>query len=486
MHPLKYPASFLIVILMASCNHSEKHPAGVMSGKYWKDQALNDIVPYWTRYSQNERSGTFHTNLDSVWKQFGSTEIYPSMISRHLFGYSAAYLLSGRKEDIDIADRTAEWLIDKAWDREYGGWYDGLDESGNPTLTTKTTFVQVYAVTGLALYYFVTHDSLALDYIKKSNDLLEQKVWDKDGGGYFNVMNRDWSVSDSGKSFSSEITPVSGYLVYLYLATRDPEYREQIDRILTLVNEKMKDKETGWILEDFDKSWKYLSSLQAGNEISVGHNIETSWMMLKDYLLTSDEGRKSAGLGLAQKMFRSGVLNKNGVWLGSASRKDPAAPGNDTYWWIQAYGNMISLYLYRATGDNKYLDDFKSGAELWDRSFVDRKHGDSFFRIDSAGNMLDATKAGRFKASYHNMEHCLVNYQCLNLWVSNQPVEFHFRINSSKAGDLLYPVLVEDGTVKIDKVEIDGKGSNLITKKDQAVVLPAGKKFRLDIILKKS
>lgn len=487
MHSVKYFALSLIVIQLVSCDPSKKEPSGVMTGKYWKDQALNDIIPAWTRYSQNKTSGTFYTNLDSVWKPFGSSEIYPSMISRHLFGYSAAYLLSGEDRFIDIADSAAAWLIEKAWDKEYGGWYDGLDEAGNPTLTTKTTFVQVYAATGLALYYFVTHDSAALDYIKRTNDLLEQKVWDKGGGGgYFNVMNRDWSVSDTGKSFSSEITPVSGYLAYLYLATKDQIFRDQIDRIMTLVNDKMRDRETGWVLEDFDRNWNYLGSRQADNEINTGHNIETSWMLLKEYLLTGEEHKKSAGLSIARKMTESGVFNSYGVWLGSASVHDPLKTSSDTYWWIQAYGNMISLYLYRTTGEKKYLDYFKAGAELWDRSFVDRRHGDTFFRIDSAGNLLDATKSGRFKASYHNMEHCLVNYQCLNLWVSNDPVEFHFRINSSDAGEILYPVLVEDSTVSIVKAVTEDQKGQLIITKGQSVVLPAGKKYRLQIILKKS
>ncbi len=485
MSSVKFITAFLIAIQLFSCSSSNTHPTGVLSGEYWKDQALNDIIPAWTKYAQNERSGTFYTNLDSVWKPFGSSEIYPSMISRHLFGYSAAYLLSGRDEDIEIADKTARWLIDKAWDREYGGWYDGLDENGTPTLTTKTTFVQVYVITGLTLYYFVTHDSIILDYIGKSNDLLEQKVWDKDGGGgYFNTMNRDWSIGDPGKSFSSEITPVSGYLIYLYQATKDQKFREQINRVLSIVKEKMVDKETGWVLEDFDRSWNYLGSGHSVSEINLGHNIESSWMLLKSCLLSSDETQKSAGLNIARKMQRAGGMNKNYVWLASASKPDPVKLSSGTYWWIQAYGNMISLYLYKATSDNKYLDYFYKSAAVWDRSFVDRRHGDTYTSIDSAGNLLDATKAGRYKASYHNMEHCLANYQCLNLWVNKSPVEFHFRINKSNEGDILNPVLIEDENIMIEKALVGGKEGKMLVTRGQSVILPAGKNYKLDVQLK--
>lgn len=474
-----------LLLLISSCNNKKPAKDEILSGEYWKTQAMRDIIPAWTRYSQNERSGTFHTNLDSLWKPFGSTDIYPSMISRHLFSYSAAYLLSGREEDLEIAGKTAAWLIEKAWDREQGGWYDALDEEGNPVELTKTTFVQVYVITGLAMYYFATRDSVILSYIERSNDLLEKRVWDMDGGGgYFNIMNRDWSILDSNKSFSSQVTPVSGYLFYLYLATRDQKYLDQTFKILDVVSKRMVDTEYGWVLEDFDSKWNYLSSRNDDSEINTGHNIETAWMMLRYWFLTSDEGNKNAGLKIADKILRSGVFNENNVWLATAGRTEPSMPGSDTYWWIQAYGNMISLCLYKATGDAKYIDYFIRGARLWDSAFVDRKHGDTFFRIDSAGNVLDRTKAGRFKSSYHNMEHCLLNYLYLNLWVNCEPVVLHFMVSSPVAGEKLYPVPVEDMGARIVKVTSPDRGDSSVEFSGQAVFLPADANLRLEVELR--
>lgn len=474
-----------LLLLITACNNKKPAKDEILSGEYWKTQAMRDIIPAWTRYSQNERSGTFHTNLDSLWKPFGSTDIYPSMISRHLFSYSTAYLLSGREEDLEIAGKTAAWLIEKAWDRELGGWYDALDEEGNPVELTKTTFVQVYVITGLAMYYFVTRDSVILSYIERSNDLLEKRAWDMDGGGgYFNTMNRDWSILDSNKSFSSQVTPVSGYLFYLYLATRDQKYLDQTFKILDVVSRRMIDSESGWVLEDFDKDWEYTGSGNNASEINTGHNIETAWMMLRYYLLTSDDAVRKTGLETARKIIGSGVFNKYNVWTGTAGRKDPSVHGADTYWWIQAYGNMLSLCLYKVTNDEKYLDYFIRGAGLWDSVFVDRKHGDTFFRTDSAGNVLDRTKAGRFKSSYHNLEHCLLNYLYLNLWVNCEPVVLHFRISSPGAGEKLYPVPVEDMGVRIVKVTSPDRGDSSVDFSGQAVFLPADANLRLRVELR--
>jgi mannobiose 2-epimerase len=322
------------------------------------------------------------------------------------------------------------------------------------------------------MYYFVTHDSTALKYVERSNELLEQNVWDDLTGGYFNMMNRDWSVSDSNKSFSSMITPVSGYLIYLYQATREQKYLDQITRILDVTVRYMADNESGWILEDFDRNWKYLQGRKDASEINIGHNIEAAWMLLRNYLLTGNKDHLKSAQLIADNLYRSGVFKDNGIWLTTTARLTSSLHGTDTYWWVQAYGNMFSLYLYHIKNDSKYIDDFRKGAEFWDSGFMDRKHGDTFFSVDSAGRVKDATKATQFKASYHNMEHCMLNFLYLNHWVNNDPVEFHFRIKSAENGTRLFPVLTEDKDIHIQKVLIDGKKNNSVMIEGQTVILP--------------
>jgi len=479
---------FLLIFLSGYAIYkisAKKPEPEVLSGEYWKNQALKDIMPYWTEHSRDTMSGAFYTTLDSAWNPAGDQNKYPSMVSRHLFSYSTAYLLSGDEEYIRIAGTTARWLMDHAWDSEYGGWYDALDIEGNPVQTTKSTFVQVYAITGLALYYFVTHDTTVLDFIERSNELLETKVWDSPTGGYFNMMDRDWSVIDSKKSFSSEITPVSGYLFYLYLATRDEKYLDQIDRILGITVNKMIDDTSGWILEDFDKEWNYISRVRDGSEINTGHNIEAAWMLFRKYLVTGNPSHLKTGQSLAARIIETGLFNKNDIWLTSAGRIDPSLKGTGTYWWIQAYGNMFSLYLYHTTKDKEYLENFRRGAQFWDSGFMDRKFGDTYFSVDSEGKVTDATKATRFKTSYHSIEHCILNYLCLNLWVNNESVELHFRINSSKNGEFLYPVLIEDTSVKVKSVTGKANDNLSFPIEGQGIRLPELNNYPLTVILTK-
>lgn len=88
------------------------------------------------------------------------------------------------------------------------------------------------------------------------------------------------------------------------------------------------------------------------------------------------------------------------------------------------------------------------------------------------GRITDDRKANQFKASYHNIEHCLLNFLALNLWVNNYPVELHFRIRSSADGDLLYPNILEDNDVKIREAVVNNGKRSLSVSDGSAIVLP--------------
>jgi hypothetical protein len=56
-----------------------------VSGDYWKQQFIQDVLVPWTKFGRDEEYGSFHTLLDKDWKVGEKQEKYPGMIARHLF-----------------------------------------------------------------------------------------------------------------------------------------------------------------------------------------------------------------------------------------------------------------------------------------------------------------------------------------------------------------------------------------------------------------
>ncbi len=472
----------LLIIIQAGCGNGTSPVSNVQDGRYWKDQAINDILPYWTDNAMDRDSGAFITNLDAQWKHGSDSRKYPSMIGRHIFSYSVAYLMTGTEEYLDIAEQTKDLLLEKAWDTEHGGWYDVLNRDGTPDIRTRNMFIQTYALTGLAMYYFVTHDREVLEYIIETDRHLETAMLDSLNGGYYNVAGNDWQIIDSNKSFASQVAPVSGYLLYMYLATGDSVYLERSRRIMDWVSDRMRDPGSGWILEYFDRNWSMLES--DPDIINVGHNIEVAWMLLRLTMLNGTGGIPETARQLEDLLYAATFREETGLWLTTLGRRDPRITDDFTYWWIQAYGNMYSLCSYRISGNKERLDHFIKGAEFWDSYFLDRDNGDTFTSVYHNGVAKDSTKANPYKTSYHSIEQCLLNYLYLSFWVNHELVRLHFRIMDPREGDLLFPVLVEDMDVVVRDARHEGtSGNEKLTFSERTVSLPEADIARITVTL---
>ena len=485
----------LAVIILSGCSNPgnqestdvEKATAAdtnVFEGNFWKNQALTDILPYWTKYSLDTVDGAFITHLDRSWNQIEGTEKYPSMISRHVFSYSVAYLFTGEEKYLKIASETVDFLLEHAWDNEYGGWYNCLDKQGNPTDTIKESFIQFYTNTGLSLYYFITHDKNVLEYIEKSNEIAETKRRDSINGGFFYQLNRDLSVKSYGKNFASEVVPVSSYMLYLYLATRDDKYLHQAERIMKMVLDNMQDPETDWILEYFDKDWNYKARTgNFENEVNIGHNQEVVWMFQRLYLLTGKQEYLDSTKIITEKIYKWGVAD-NGVWYTGVGRTDPSLHTDFSYWWIQLYGNMFDIFQYKFTGDKEYLVHFKKGADFWNKYFLDKKYGDNYMGVFLDGKIKDDKKANKYKVSYHTMEYSLLISLYLDLWVNKKAVELYYCVQSPGKNEKFYPSPFEDLSVKIEEVTINGENWTDFNKDEAYISLPDLEKVKMKVVLK--
>ena len=455
---IKISLILLAVLVYTSCQHKKAEPSDPFThGEYWNRQAFEDILPHWTSHVIDSANGSFYTTLDVDWKPDHDTVRFPSMIARHLFSYSVGYMLSGDEQYIAMARKLKDYLLQYAWDNENGGWVDALSPDGQVLYTRKSTFVQLYVITGLTLYYVVTHDREVRSYIDKSNDLLEEKVWDHENGGYFDNLNQDWTLQNDSKTIRAQLAPSSGYLLYLYMATREDKYLKQSERIMDTIMEKMIDPETGWVLEAFDKKLNYQAGRADETEINIGHNIEVAWTLLRLYMINQREGYLTQSKTLADRLHQFGFDSTKGAWYATIGNQQPEKHSDYTYWWIQAYGQMFDLCLARLYLDGGYVSTFSKGAAFWDASFLDKKRGDTYLGVTLNGEVTDDRKANQFKASYHNMEHCLLNSLYLSCWVNKQPVTLHFKITNSTEGEILYPVPIEMLNATLKNVSINNE-----------------------------
>lgn len=446
--------------------------------EFWKKQALTEMVPFWEQTIDREKSGfhTFVMNDGSVIRNRGK---FPRMISRIAYGYSVAYLLSGDEHYLELARFALDWLYKNGWDYKHGGWLVFRDRNNyTDKFFQKNMFDETYGNLGPVMYYFATHDTVSLSYVKKTHDLIQAKVWDPLNGGYFAEVSPEWYRTVSTKSFNSQMDTCTAYLIYYALATGELKLRDDFLKIADVSREKMVNPSTGFVGETFTDDWK-----PAENTLWVGHNLKTAWVFTRAYHLSGDMKYLESAERIARVQMNLNWDSRYWGWKFHFNALKPSIVDGGKDWWTQTEGNFLMLNLYRLTGNRAYLDNFMKCAWFWDTYMVDHENLECFNATSPDGKESGRRKAYEYKAMYHSMEHALFNYLYLSFYVKKTDADLYFNLSSGRDGERHYVKIVEDKTVRIKKVEMNGRSWTRFDAKECFIVMPKGRNMKVKVTL---
>ena len=113
-------------------------------------------------------------------------------------------------------------VLDKCWDKIHGGFFDSYNEDWTTNSDTKSISTQMETILHLAGAWKDGIDSpyakRAEQYKQKSieiTNLIIEKMYDHEHGGFFKSCNADWSINDSSKD-TEEITSAITTLFFVY------------------------------------------------------------------------------------------------------------------------------------------------------------------------------------------------------------------------------------------------------------------------------
>lgn len=476
---LKTGLSIVFIIFLFSFSCTASNP--VLTPEYWKNQALKDLISFWEQ-TIDRTNGGFFTDTDETGKPKDSSNKYTRMNSRIVYGFSAAYMLSGDAKYLEFAKHGMNYLKEYCYDQNNGGWNTTLDEMNEPDYGDKNLFDETYGSLGPVFYYIATGDKASLDLVSKTHRLMKSKAWDTEFGGYFAWVKNDWERATSNKSFNSQIDTFTAYLLYYYLATKDSGLLKDLNELADVVIKYMVDKKTGFVGENFGYDWTWLEK-----DLWAGHNLKTGWVLMRMYYLTGNTKYLDTAKKISSAQIKYTWDSVNGGWFFRFLKDDPKSIDDSKDWWTQEEGNLLMLYMRHNTGEKMYLDKFEKSAAFWDKYFIDRKYGECWQALTKEGLPQNKTKANLYKSAYHSMEQALFAYLYLSLYVNKSEAELYFNLSADTAGEKHYVNLLEDPAVIIKSVELDGKPFTDFNAADGYIALPQGKdmKFRVTYTVNK-
>jgi len=216
-----------------------------------------NILPFWQNMA-DKLNGGFYGEADFYGNINKNADKGGVLNSRILWTFSAAYDLFKDEAYKNCADRAKDFLQRAFFDKEHGGLYWLVDNTGKPLQTRKQFYNIAFGIYALSEHYFSIGDQSSLDLAIALFDVLEKYGYDPAAGGYIEARIRDWQDIDdfrlsgkdlnSPKSMNTNLHVLEAYTT-LARAKSDKRILNALENLLRLTLEKIVNK--NWHFELF-------------------------------------------------------------------------------------------------------------------------------------------------------------------------------------------------------------------------------------------
>jgi anti-anti-sigma factor len=440
----------------------------------------------------------YRTNLGLEGEKEGSTRQETDTISRLVYGFASAYLMTGEDRYLEAAEKGTEYLrkhhrfVDKKNDATY--WYHAVDikadgkyqkiyasEFGDD-YDAIPCYEQIYALAGPVQTYRVTGDPAILSDAKETIKTFWKYYHDKSerGGFYSHIdpITLDPKAESLGrnrarKNWNSVGDHAPAYLINLFLATGEKEYADFLEYTFDTIARHFPDYDNSpFVQEKFNDDWsKDQTWGWQQNRAVVGHNLKISWNLMRMNSLRSKKEYTDLATKIAAAMPAAGSDRQRGGWYDVVERKLDKNQKFHRYvwhdrkaWWQQEQGILAYFILNGVLQKPEYRKIARESAAFYNAWFLDTQSGGVYFNVLSNGLPFalgtERGKGSHSMAGYHSFELAYLAAVYTNLLVTKQPMDFFF---APTAGNLpndtlrVSPDILPAGSIRIGKVWVNGK-----------------------------
>jgi mannobiose 2-epimerase len=361
------------------------------------------LLPFWQKYASDPVYGGFITHLDRQGNIYDDSFKTAAMQARMVYGFSVGYELTGNPEHARLAREGIRFLAEHFWDGEHGGWYQDVYRDGRVRTPYKHSFGQAYILLGLAECYRLTHEPAALEYAKRTYEVLERRLWDPQNLGYYEACYSDWRMKSTAKTICIQLDMFIAVMA-LYGITHDQAHLARARQLANLISTRMLDRHNGGLLERFSREWIY-QPVPVRDQLWIAHCLKGAWLLLEMDRLTGERNYLGVARTLVDYCLRNGWDGRYGGFYQHVFRHGRVASG-EKIWWTQCEGMQALLLLHSFGGEEIYLDYFRRLADFAFNNFFDSEFGEWVTSCHPDGAVKDAHKGGAWKAAYHTVQMC--------------------------------------------------------------------------------
>ena len=262
-----------------------------------------ELLPFWLTRCRDGVHGGFITHFDQHGRDTGEDQKSLIAQARSVFTMSSAHRAGyGSGVCAEFARHGVDFLLDRMWDRQHGGFYWTVDRKGDVQIDRKILYGLSFAIYALSEYTLATGDGRGRAYAEATFDLLQARCADPEYGGYFEMFERDWRRCGPGSGGGDRKTlDVHMHLMEafttLYECTRSAAHGRALRDDIDLLVGRILHPEFATGIPQFWADWRVAPQIKfdivwgwdrfaeggakphADDNTSYGHNVEFAWLL---------------------------------------------------------------------------------------------------------------------------------------------------------------------------------------------------------------
>jgi len=370
---------------------------------------FGNLLPWWMKFSIDEENGGFYGAVRNDNIPEKDHEKFITLNARLVWTFSSAFRITGDCSYSDMAERAYRYLLGHFYDGEYKGFFAAVDAGGHPKDMRKYIYGNAFAIYALAEYARAFGSDEALHYAVETRDVLEKYVYDPEYKGYFEGCKRDWTVDPwykgmnrmpfDQKTMNTHLHLLEAYTCLLRV-DGSPRQRNLTRRHLYVMLNKIVDHDIHHYYYFQDRKWNPTTP-----EISFGHDIEGSWLMMETAEVLAEQEAIRAASDVCVNMARACLeqgLREDGAML---SEYDPRTGHVSQHisWWEQNEAVVGFLNAWQMTHGEEFLRASVHCFDFINKNFVDHENGGWFSVLNFEGNKpVNPYKLNNGVCPYHN------------------------------------------------------------------------------------
>ena len=360
----------------------------------YRSDLLDDIMPFWMEHGLDRVNGGVYTCLDRDGRLMDSTK---SVWFQGRFGFICAYAynhIEQRPEWLEASLSCIQFLENHCVDTDAHKFFT-VSAEREGIQKRRYVFSECFCAMAMAEYAKATGSR---EYAEKALKEFQNIRRMMATPGFLPPK-----TTVAGRSHSITMMLINVAVIVKQVISH-PDLDTQVESSLYDIEHYFMHPEFEALLESVTPDGGLIDTI-AGRVINPGHCIETAWFIMECAKGRADRDHlNEVALRILDWSWKWGWDEQYGGIINFKDCKNfpPQDYSQDMkFWWPQCETIIASLYAYRISGDEKYLEMHRLANEWAFKHFKDTEYPEWYGYLHRDGTVAQPAKGNIFKGPFH-------------------------------------------------------------------------------------